>query len=201
MWTTCFNLQYPDGPQVYHLLSRPLACAPDHRPNQRAPSGWSTGTSNPKLNSATFPLPSARHLKTALLPLPVAVASVNGTSTPSPILILTPASLQGRPICHWFYIQILPLHSRGHCASVDLDFKSSLLTCSDQIYVPLVLILQIVAGCFGRHIWLSHLCLIAIDKPWITHRSQRTSFNYISFSTQEILVQCKQTSIMWICFK
>ena len=68
--------QYPDGPGSHHLLllSRPLA-----------PLGRSTGTSNPKQNSATFPLPPAHYLESTLL-FPVAPGSVNATSTPSPIL-------------------------------------------------------------------------------------------------------------------
>lgn len=75
---------------------------------REAPPGWSVGTSNPKLDSATSPLPSAHHLQPTL-PLPVAPVSVSGTSTPSLILTLTPISHQCHSMGHWFYTHILPL--------------------------------------------------------------------------------------------
>lgn len=75
----------------------------------------------PKTEFSHFPLPPAHHLKPAPF-LSVAPVSVNVTSTPYMILILIPVNHQDRPVCHWSYIHILPLHSQGHYASVDVDF-------------------------------------------------------------------------------
>lgn len=160
-------------------VSRSPAYKPDHILHWRAPPVWSLGTSNPKLDSATFSLLPAHQVKPTLF-LPVAApVSVNGTSTPSLILILTLVHHQGQPMCPWFY----PYPSSLITASVDLDFffLSSLLTHSNEIYVPLQLILQIVAGCFRWYIWLGHTLLKSIQQltyfhkcfiPWVTHRSQ-----------------------------
>lgn len=185
------------------MTLKSITPCPDHLPKSRltyqtgeALPGWSVGTSNPKLDAVTSPLPPAYHLKPTLL-LPVApifskwhlypITDLNTHSYQPP----RPANLPDFiPTCFF----------SNHMSTVPVwtsIFKNSLLTCPDQIHIPLKLVLQIVAGCFSRHIWLGHTllkniywltsewvhmsyfhkCLI----PWITHRSQRTSLTIYPF--------------------